>query len=99
MDFHYAELSDAYLPSAYERLLLDAMQGDATLYARGDAVEAAWEFVDPIIDAWENDESLPLYGYPSGTWGPEPSDGLIGDGLTWRYPCKNLADDGDYCEL
>ena len=99
MDFHYGDLSEAYLPSAYERLLLDAMQGDATLYARGDAVEAAWAFIDPIIETWEKDDAISLYGYPAGTWGPEPSDGMICDGLTWRYPCKNLADDGDYCEL
>ncbi|MDX1909507.1 MAG: glucose-6-phosphate dehydrogenase [Bacteroidia bacterium] len=99
MDFHYTELSSAYLPSAYERLLLDAMKGDSTLYARGDAVEAAWQFVDPILNAWENNPEIPVYGYPAGTWGPEPVDGMIGDGLSWRYPCRNLADDGMYCEL
>ncbi|MEL6672781.1 MAG: glucose-6-phosphate dehydrogenase [Bacteroidota bacterium] len=100
MDFHYSELSDAYLPSAYERLLLDSMLGDSTLFARGDAVEAAWEFIDPIIEAWDTDDSLPVFGYPAGTWGPEHADDLIeGEGTMWRYPCKNLADDGIYCEL
>lgn len=100
MDFHYTELSDAYVPSAYERLLLDAMLGDSTLYARGDAVEAAWAFVDPIINAWESGDSIPVYGYPAGTWGPEVADDMIeGESRTWRYPCKNLADDGEYCEL
>ncbi|MCL4137085.1 UNVERIFIED_CONTAM: hypothetical protein GTU68_026865 [Idotea baltica] len=100
MDFHYTELSDAYLPSAYERLLLDAMLGDSTLYARGDAVEAAWKFVDPIIKAWETDDSIPVHGYPAGTWGPNSADDMIdGESITWRYPCKNLADDGEYCEL
>ncbi|WNJ18235.1 glucose-6-phosphate dehydrogenase [Pontibacter sp. G13] len=100
MDFHYSELSDAYLPSAYERLLLDAIKGDATLFARGDVVEAGWAFVDPILKAWKNDPEIPLYGYPAGTWGPEESDGLIeGEDLTWRYPCRNLSDDGSYCEL
>ncbi|MEO0468773.1 MAG: glucose-6-phosphate dehydrogenase [Bacteroidota bacterium] len=100
MDFHYSDLNDAYLPSAYERLLLDAMLGDATLYARGDAVVAAWEFVDPIIKAWENRDEIPVFGYPAGTWGPDVSDNMIeGDNITWRYPCKNLADDGEYCEL
>jgi glucose-6-phosphate 1-dehydrogenase len=91
-------LADKYLPSAYERLLLDAMQGDATLYARGDAVEEAWKFVQPIINAWRTNPEIPIYGYPAGTWGPEDSDKLISNG-TWRYPCKNLTDDGLYCEL
>lgn len=98
MNFHYNELSDVYLPSAYGRLLLDCMQGDATLYSRGDAVEKAWEFVQPILDAWKNDPDIPIYGYPAGTWGPEIVDDLMEDGM-WRYPCKNLAHDGEYCEL
>jgi glucose-6-phosphate 1-dehydrogenase len=98
MDFHYNQLSDVYLPSAYGRLLLDCMQGDATLYARGDAVEKAWEYVQPILDAWQNNPDIPIYGYPAGTWGPEMVDELVEDG-TWRYPCKNLAHDGEYCEL
>lgn len=100
MDFHYKNLTDSYIPEAYQRLLLDCMQGDSTLYARGDAVEAAWRFVDPILKAWETDPGVPLYGYPCGTWGPEMADSIIeGTGFTWRYPCKNLADDGLYCEL
>lgn len=98
MDFHYDQLANIHLPSAYERLLLDCMQGDATLYSRGDAVEKAWEFVQPVIDAWENNPDIPIYGYPAGTWGPEGADLLIDDGQ-WRYPCKNLANDGEYCEL
>jgi len=100
MDFHYDELSDVYVPGAYERLILDCMQGDATLYARGDSTEAAWEFIDPILKAWQQDEDIPIYGYPSGTWGPEHADELIeGDNMQWRYPCSNLTDDGNYCEL
>lgn len=100
MDFHYKNLTDSYIPEAYQRLLLDCMQGDSTLYARGDAVEAAWRFVDPILKAWETDPEAPLYGYPCGTWGPELADNMIeGADYTWRYPCKNLADDGLYCEL
>ena len=74
------------------------MQGDATLYARGDAVEKAWTFVQPILDAWQNNPDIPIYGYPAGTWGPETVDDLVEDG-TWRYQCKNLAHDGEYCEL
>ncbi len=100
MDFLYDKLTNKYVPEAYERLILDCMQGDATLYARGDSVEAAWEFIDPILQAWENDTSLPIFGYPSGTWGPEHLDDLIeGEDQMWRYPCKNLTDDGNYCEL
>ncbi len=100
MDFHYSSLSDSYLPSAYERLLLDCMQGDSTLYHRGDAVEAAWRFVDPILNAWKNNPEIPVHGYSAGTWGPDVTDKLIeGENCTWRYPCKNLTDDGIYCEL
>ena len=98
MDFHYSDLTNITVPAAYERLLLDCMQGDATLYARGDAVEQAWKFVQPIISAWETNPEIPIYGYPAGTWGPEHSDSLI-KGANWRFPCKNLADDGLYCEL
>ena len=49
---------------------------------------------------WEKDKDIPLHGYPCGTWGPEVADAMIdGEEYTWRYPCKNLADDGLYCEL
>ena len=99
MDFHYSELNNTYLPSAYERLLLDCMLGDATLYSRGDALEAAWKFVDPILSAWKERPCIKVYGYPAGTWGPEESDELIEGTETWRYPCKNLIGDGEYCEL
>jgi glucose-6-phosphate 1-dehydrogenase len=100
MDFQYSDLTDTYVPEAYERLLLDCMQGDATLYARGDNVEAAWEFIAPILKAWQKDSSLPIYAYPAGTWGPQHADGLIeGKNMAWRNPCQNLADDGEYYEL
>lgn len=100
MDFHYKDLIDSYLPQAYQRLLLDCMQGDSTLYARGDAAEAAWRFVDPILKAWQENSHIPLHGYPCGTWGPEEADQMIeGEMQSWRYPCKNLTDDGLYCEL
>lgn len=98
MDFHYSRLTEKHLPSAYERLLLDCMQGDATLYTRGDAVEEAWKFVQPILNAWENNPEIPVYGYPAGSWGPDVADKLVIGGQ-WRYPCKNLTDDGSFCEL
>jgi glucose-6-phosphate 1-dehydrogenase len=100
MDFHYKDLIDSYIPEAYQRLLLDCMQGDSTLYARADEVEAAWRLLDPVLNRWNEDPAVALHGYPSGTWGPETTDNMIeGKNYTWRYPCKNLADDGLYCEL
>jgi len=84
---------------AYERLLLDAMQGDATLYARADEVEAAWEFVDPILDYWNSDEGVNTYGYSAGVWGPTNSDDLIAGASTWRNPGKNLTDDPGFCVI
>jgi len=100
MDFHYSDLPHKHLPTAYERLLYDCMLGDSTLYSRGDAVEAAWKFISPIHDAWESEKNMKIYGYPAGTWGPENMDDLIEDAdMTWRYPCKNLSNDGTYCEL
>jgi glucose-6-phosphate 1-dehydrogenase len=77
------------------------MMGDTTLYARADAVEAAWNFVAPVQKVWAEDPEQKIYGYPAGTWGPEHAEDLFNDGISrgWRYPCKNLADDGEYCEL
>jgi len=69
---------------AYERLLLDVLRGQLTLFMRGDELEAAWEWVEPILNHWEQDESLPT-PYSSGTWGPAAASALIGrDGLQWR---------------
>jgi glucose-6-phosphate 1-dehydrogenase len=100
MDFHYKDLADIRVPSAYERLIADVMIGDSTLFSRDDEVETAWKFLEPIQKAWANNPSVKVYGYPAGTWGPEHANDLIeGDNLTWRYPCKNLADEELYCEL
>ncbi len=100
MDFHYSDLSSVYLPTAYERLLLDGMLGDQTLFSRGDIVEEAWRFVAPILNAWENENDIPLYGYPAGTWGPPEADALLDvKDYNWRYPCKNLSNSDEYCEL
>lgn len=100
MDFHYSDLADVRVPSAYERLIHDVMMGDSTLFSRDDEVETAWKFLEPIQKAWTNNHDIKVYGYPAGTWGPEVANDLIeGEGLTWRYPCKNLADDELYCEL
>ena len=100
MDFHYSDLSQVRIPSAYERLLYDSMKGDSTLFARSEEVMSAWKFLMPIINEWNNNKEIPLYGYPAGTWGPEKADDLIEElHMTWRYPCKNLSNDGVYCEL
>ena len=101
MDFHYSDISNVYIPEAYERLIYDCMVGDSTLFLRADAVEEAWKFIEPIQKAWADDHKIKIYGYPAGTWGPDVADDLIdgGEHITWRYPCKNLADDGVYCEL
>ena len=86
MDFHYGTSFGKPSPEAYERLLLDAMGGDATLFARRDEVEEAWSFIDPIEEAWHAKRDAPeLYFYPSGSWGPEAADdSLARDGRAWR---------------
>ncbi|MEL6718882.1 MAG: glucose-6-phosphate dehydrogenase [Bacteroidota bacterium] len=100
MEFHYSELVDAHVPQAYERLLLDCMKGDATLYAHGESVEAAWRFVDPIIEAWKEDDSITVYGYPAGTWGPDVADDMIdGENETWHNPYKSLTTNDNFCVL
>ncbi|HZX27849.1 MAG TPA: glucose-6-phosphate dehydrogenase [Telluria sp.] len=69
---------------AYERLLLDVLRGQLTLFMRGDELEAAWEWVEPILQNWEQDDNQPI-PYTSGTWGPAAASALIGrDGLQWR---------------
>lgn len=98
LEFHYDQLESTYLPEAYERLILDCMVGDSTLYIRNDALIESWKYVQPILDFFKTDQAQ-LYGYPAGTWGPDCSDELIEGNTTWRYPCKNLSNDGIYCEL
>ena len=69
---------------AYERLLLDVLRGQLTLFMRGDELEAAWEWVEPILDSWDQNDSAPI-PYTAGTWGPAAASALIGrDGLQWR---------------
>ncbi len=85
MDFHYAEdFGQNAIPEAYERLLLDALQGDPSLYTRADAIELAWELVDPILQRWEQTDSPPLLSYTPGTWGPPEAEALLArEGRTW----------------
>ena len=77
MDFHYGEqFGKSSSPEAYERLILDVMHGDPTLFMRRDAVEAAWRFVMPVLDRWASQHD-PLASYPGGSWGPADADRLI----------------------
>jgi glucose-6-phosphate 1-dehydrogenase len=85
MNFNYGTSFGGSTPEAYERLLLDVMAGDATLFMRRDAVEAAWEFVMPILDQWDRSHVKFLPQYQAGTWGPNEADRLIeADGRQWR---------------
>jgi glucose-6-phosphate 1-dehydrogenase len=87
MDFRYGASFGSNTPEAYERLLLDAMRGDATLFTRRDEVEAQWEFMDHVFDAWAREGSTPPPLYPAGSWGPEQAEDLIArDGRRWRKP-------------
>jgi glucose-6-phosphate 1-dehydrogenase len=84
MDFLYGGAFRTGLPEAYERLILDAMLGDATLFTREDEVEEQWKLVDAMIAAWQRDRpSFP--NYQAGTWGPTAADDLVHrDGRSWR---------------
>jgi glucose-6-phosphate 1-dehydrogenase len=85
MDFRYGTAFAQRSADAYERLLLDALLGDATLFTRADGVEAAWESVDRIIDRWQSSGSVPICFYEAGTWGPDDAEELIeSDGREWR---------------
>ena len=85
MDFHYGTEFGASSPEAYERLLLDVMMGDPTLFMRRDAVEAAWRWVMPILERWSAQGERPIPTYPEGSWGPAEADALIeSTGRRWR---------------
>ncbi|HEX2798887.1 MAG TPA: glucose-6-phosphate dehydrogenase [Thermoanaerobaculia bacterium] len=87
MDFRYREFFGASQPEAYERLLMDAIHGDSTLFARRDEVEAAWEHVTPLLDVWRDNPPLDHPNYEAGTWGPDASVALLArDGRRWRRP-------------
>ncbi|MBV9492751.1 MAG: glucose-6-phosphate dehydrogenase [Acidobacteria bacterium] len=86
MEFRYATSFGAEPPEAYERLLLETMLGDSTLFARRDEVETAWDWLDPLLVAWAKDARGPEL-YPAGNWGPPSADALIErDGRSWRRP-------------
>ncbi|MFO3797259.1 MAG: glucose-6-phosphate dehydrogenase, partial [Anaerolineales bacterium] len=85
MEFHYAEAFGASaIPEAYERLLLDVIQGDASLFTRADEVEMAWALIDPILKSWEQKGKPPLAFYAPGSEGPEEAEHLLQqDGYCW----------------
>ncbi len=87
MAFRYRDILGIEMPDAYERLLLDCMLGDQTLFWRSDDVESAWAFVTPVLQKWEEDPNVcPLSFYQSGSWGPHQSLELIErDGRKWRF--------------
>jgi glucose-6-phosphate 1-dehydrogenase len=84
MEFHYKDsFGKTAIPEAYERLLLDALAGDASLFTRADEVETAWGLIDPILEAWESQKG-PLPEYEPGSWGPAEADELLKrDGRSW----------------
>jgi glucose-6-phosphate 1-dehydrogenase len=85
MDFLYGSSFGVEPPEAYERLLLDCMLGDSTLFTRIDETEYSWQLLDAIEHAWSRTSAAPLPQYEPGTWGPREADALIErDGRTWR---------------
>jgi glucose-6-phosphate 1-dehydrogenase len=87
MHFSYDTEFGAYTPEAYERLLLEAVAGDATLFIRRDEVETAWNIVDPIRKGWEGKKIVEKESYPAGSWGPEAANDLLAArGHAWRNP-------------
>jgi glucose-6-phosphate 1-dehydrogenase len=85
MDFRYGTAFAIPPPEAYERLLLDVMLGDPTLYTRTDEVESAWRYITQILDAWQLPDAPSPVTYVAGSWGPEAADALIArDGARWR---------------
>jgi glucose-6-phosphate 1-dehydrogenase len=84
MEFHYGTTFVSQSPEAYERLILDAMRGDATLFTRNDEIEALWGIVDPILTAWKQDTTSEIPQYPSGSQGPPDGSAVLEPGHSWR---------------
>lgn len=91
LDFQFARNFHGPLPDAYQRLLLDALKGDASLFARSDEVELAWGIIDPILAAWQSPAAGPLVPYPAGLWGPEYcTEWMREQGREWFDVCPVL---------
>ena len=87
MDFRYADsFGGCSIPEAYERLLYDALNGDAALFTRSDGIEKGWQFIDPIVRGWELKTAPDLATYRKGTWGPDEADAFLDrDGRKWLH--------------
>jgi len=99
LEFHYRDaFADRTIPDAYERLLLDALNSDALLFARSDEIVQAWQIIDPILQAWETPKAPPLETYAKGSWGPKAADQLLAkNGHIWQitqHPEKKDANAG-----
>ncbi len=96
MEFHYQDsFKGGALPDAYERLLLEALENDASLFTRSDGIEAAWQLIDPVIQGWESSvDAPPLTTYAPGSWGPDEAEALLArDGHVWRMGCGDLDEE------
>jgi glucose-6-phosphate 1-dehydrogenase len=95
MDFEYrSSFGDKPLPDAYERLLLDAINGDASLFTRSDGIEVSWRLMDPIIEGWASPDGPTLLRYKPKSWGPMAAAEFIArDGRAWRIGCSEVGED------
>ena len=92
LDFDFNAASGGAMPDAYQRLLMDSITGDASLFARSDEVELAWGIIDPIIAAWKSPAAPPLHTYEPGLWGPDQSnDWMSAQGREWFDVCPVLS--------
>jgi len=91
MEFHYDDsFGENTIPEAYERLLLDAVNGDAALFTRADEIELAWELIDSVLDGWQSKEAPPLHRYQPGSWGPAPAGKfIIENSGGWILGCEH----------
>lgn len=94
LEFHYDDaFGKGAIPEAYERLILDALLGDAALFAHKDEIEASWRLMDAVIEGWNNDHTPPPARYSPGTWGPVEADDLLDiDGHAWQLACLHCED-------
>ena len=97
MEFHYeSAFKNQPIPEAYERLLQDALEGDASLFIRSDHIEEAWRIVDPLLEGAENPDAPPPESYETGTWGPGTADVLLSQiGHCWQQVCGCHGGSGD----
>jgi glucose-6-phosphate 1-dehydrogenase len=89
MEFHYDKFfGGVKIPSAYERLLSEAIEGDPSLFTRSDGIETAWSIIDPLIESWEDRSTDELAVYDPGTWGPDEAEQLLSrENHRWRMNC------------